>query len=50
MALRGRWQLYRGVRVMPTYHPAFVLRQYTEETRRAVWSDMQLVVKYLKET
>ncbi|MBI3832037.1 MAG: uracil-DNA glycosylase [Planctomycetes bacterium] len=50
MALRGRWQMYRGVRVMPTFHPAFVLRQYTEETRRAVWGDMQQVVKYLKET
>lgn len=49
MALRGRWHLYRGVRVMPTYHPAFVLRQYTEETRRAVWGDMQQVVKFLKE-
>jgi len=49
MALRGRWQLYKGVRVMPTYHPAFVLRQYTDEVRRAVWGDMQLVMKYLNE-
>jgi DNA polymerase len=47
--LRGRWQLYRGIRVMPTYHPAFVLRQYTQEVRRLVWNDMQQVMKFLKE-
>ncbi len=50
MALRGRWQLYKGIRVMPTYHPAFVLRQYTEKVRGEVWGDMQLVMNYLKET
>lgn len=48
--LRGRWQLYRGIRVMPTYHPAFVLRQYTQEIRGHVWSDMQQVIKFLKES
>jgi len=47
--LRGRWRLYKGTRVMPTYHPAFVLRQYTAQVRRQVWDDMQLVMKYLKE-
>ena len=47
--LRGRWQLYRGIRVMPTYHPAFVLRQYTQEVRRLVWNDMQQVMKFLKD-
>jgi uracil-DNA glycosylase len=26
---------------MPTLHPAFVLRQYTEENRRNVWSDLK---------
>ena len=49
MGLRGRWQLYKGIRVMPTYHPAFVLRQYTETVRGEVWSDMQQVMNYLKE-
>jgi uracil-DNA glycosylase len=50
MSLRGRWQLYRGIRVMPTYHPAFVLRQYTSEIRGHVWSDMQQVMQFLKES
>jgi uracil-DNA glycosylase len=26
---------------MPTFHPAFVLRQYTEQNRRLVWEDLK---------
>ncbi len=43
--LRGRWHTWRGIDLMPTYHPAYVLRQYTPETRQAVWSDLQLVMQ-----
>ena len=39
--LRGQWQSFRGIPVMPTFHPAFVLRNYTVETRRQVWSDLK---------
>ncbi len=39
--LRGQWQEYLSVPVMPTYHPAYVLRNYTAETRRAVWEDLK---------
>ena len=39
--LRGVWQDYRGTPVMPTFHPAFILRQYTEENRRLVWQDLK---------
>ena len=48
MSMRGRWSAYKGIPVMPTFHPAFVLRQYTEEVRRHVWSDMKAVVEKLK--
>ena len=48
-ALRGRWQEYRGIAVMPTYHPAYLLRAYSPENRGKVWSDLQAVVKRLKE-
>ena len=27
---------------MPTFHPAYVLRQYTADVRAAVWNDLQL--------
>lgn len=41
MSLRGRFGSFRGIPVMPTYHPAFVLRRYTEEVRRAVFEDLK---------
>jgi DNA polymerase len=39
--IRGTWQSYRGIPVMPTYHPAYLLRSYTEENRRRVWDDLK---------
>jgi DNA polymerase len=39
--VRGTWQDYRGIPLMPTLHPAYVLRQYTPENRRAVWEDLK---------
>ena len=45
--MRGVWHEWRGIKLLPTYHPAYVLRSYTEETRRAVWDDLQKVMKHL---
>jgi DNA polymerase len=49
--LRGRWASFTPpgpdstpIPVMPTYHPAFLLRSYTEENRGKVWSDLRLVM------
>jgi uracil-DNA glycosylase family 4 len=42
--IRGQWQQWRGIKLMPTFHPAYVLRQYTDETRAAVWSDLKQVL------
>jgi DNA polymerase len=42
--LRGQWHNWRGIKLMPTYHPAFLLRAYTEENRAAVWSDLKKVL------
>jgi DNA polymerase len=39
--VRGVWHEYRGIPVMPTFHPAFLLRQYTVENRRLVWEDLK---------
>lgn len=46
-SLRGRWHAYEGVPVMPTFHPAYLLRSYTPENRAKVWSDMQMVLERL---
>lgn len=45
-ALRGRFHEYEGVRLMPTYHPAYLLR--TPSQKRVVWEDLQLVMKELR--
>ena len=45
--LRGRWHEYAGVPLMPTYHPAFLLRSYTEENRRKVWADLSMAMERL---
>jgi uracil-DNA glycosylase len=37
--LRGRFQEYRGIPVLCTYHPAFLLR--SPEKKRDVWEDMK---------
>lgn len=42
--MRGQWQSWRGIRLMPTFHPSYVLRTYTDEVRAAVWSDLQQVL------
>jgi DNA polymerase len=40
-ALRGRWGEFRGIPVMPTFHPAYLLRQYTVQNRLAVFEDLK---------
>lgn len=42
--LRGNWQTYRGTPLMPTYHPAFLLRNQDLATKRLVWEDMLQVM------
>jgi DNA polymerase len=41
---RGQWHEYRGIKVMPTFHPAYILRSYTPQVRGQVWSDLQAVM------
>lgn len=44
-ALRGRFHQYHGIQVMPTYHPAYLLRSPAQ--KRVVWDDLQLVMHEL---
>lgn len=45
--LRGNFQDYFGVKVMPTFHPAYLLRDPSK--KREVWEDMKKVRDYLNE-
>ncbi len=40
--IRGTIQSYKEIPVIPTFHPAYVLRMYTPEVRKAVWDDLKL--------
>ena len=44
---RGTWHDYEGFKLMLTLHPAYLLRAYTVENRKAVHSDMKKVLKEL---
>jgi uracil-DNA glycosylase len=45
---RGVWGAYQGIPLMPTYHPAFLLR--SPEYKRPVWEDLQAVMARLGRT
>jgi uracil-DNA glycosylase family 4 len=42
--LRGRFHDYRGIAVLCTYHPAYLLPHRSPEKKREVWEDMQLLI------
>lgn len=46
--LRGTWMTFEGIEVMPTLHPAYLLRN--PPAKKDVWTDMQDVVKRLGRT
>lgn len=47
--MRGQWRQYRGIPVRVTYHPAYLLRNYTVDARQKVWDDVREVAAKLRE-
>lgn len=45
-ALRGNFYEYNGIKVMPTFHPAYLLRNPPD--KKLVWSDMKKIMKELR--
>jgi DNA polymerase len=47
--MRGTWQEFRGIPMMPTFHPSFLLRPSSEQmsNKRLVWEDMLAVLERL---
>jgi len=43
--LRGNWKTYRNIPLMPTYHPAYLLRNQAMSEKRRVWEDMLQVME-----
>ena len=48
MKLRGQWTEYQGIKLMPTYHPAYLLRN--AGAKKDVWSDLQQVMQVFGKT
>ena len=44
-ALRGRFHIYEGIKLMPTFHPAYLLRN--PSAKKQVWEDVQTIMKEL---
>ena len=44
--LRGRFYDYRGIKVMPTFHPAYLLR--SPDDKRLVWEDVKQIMSAIK--
>ena len=43
--MRGVWHEHHGTKVMPTFHPAYLLRNAGD--KRLVWQDIKLVMQEL---
>jgi DNA polymerase len=44
--LRGSWQRYHGIKLMPTFHPAYLLRNPGD--KKLVWEDIKTVLKEMR--
>src|SRR5215212_8779938 len=47
MKLRGQWHTYRGIPLMPTYHPAYLLHNQVVSEKRKVWEDLMAVMEHM---
>ena len=45
-SLRGKWRAYQGIPLMPTFHPAYLLRKPAD--KKLVWDDIQKVMKEME--
>lgn len=44
--IRGKWLEWEGIKLMPTFHPAYILRN--QSAKRPFWEDLQEVMRELK--
>ncbi len=45
--LRGKWQQWRDIPVMVTYHPSYLLRPYNQNAKKESWEDLKMVLHYV---
>ncbi len=47
-SLRGKFLEYRGIPLMPTYHPSYLLRNQSNTEKRKVWEDLLKIMEQLE--
>ena len=47
MRLRGKWQQWRDIPLMVTYHPSYLLRPYNQNAKKEAWEDLKIVLHYV---
>jgi uracil-DNA glycosylase len=47
MRLRGKWQQWRDIPVMVTYHPSYLLRPYNQNAKKEAWEDLKKALHYV---
>jgi DNA polymerase len=45
--MRGRWFQWKGIPVMVTYHPSYLLRPYNQDAKREAWEDLKKVLHFV---
>jgi DNA polymerase len=45
--LRGKWQQWRDIPVMVTYHPSYLLRPYNQNAKKEAWEDLKKALHYV---
>jgi uracil-DNA glycosylase family 4 len=45
--LRGKWDQWRNIQVMVTYHPSYLLRPYNQNAKKEAWEDLKKVLHYV---
>ncbi|HLH00195.1 MAG TPA: uracil-DNA glycosylase [Bryobacteraceae bacterium] len=45
--LRGKWQKWRDIPVMVTYHPSYLLRPYNQNAKKEAWDDLKKVLHFV---
>ncbi len=46
-SLRGRWHTFNGIPLLPTYHPAYLLRSPGQKSK--TWQDLKMIIQALSE-
>ncbi len=45
--LRGQWHKWRGIPLMVTYHPSYLLRGYNQSQKREAWEDLKKLLHFV---